>query len=74
MVFGQKELEMEEKWVGGFKKDIGDYVFTRVTRATTLPGMGRGLVRSSSALLRGALHYIRVCRNLESGLSQDGGQ
>jgi hypothetical protein len=29
MVFGLKELEMEEKGVGGFKKDIGDYVFTR---------------------------------------------
>jgi hypothetical protein len=35
--------------------------------------MGRGLVRSLSALVRGASHYIRVCRTPESGLSQEVG-
>jgi hypothetical protein len=34
------------------------------------PGMGRGLVRSLTALVWGASYYIRVCRTPESGLSQ----
>jgi hypothetical protein len=34
------------------------------------PGVGRGLVQSLPALVQGASHYIRVCRTLESGLSQ----
>jgi hypothetical protein len=34
------------------------------------PGMGRGIVQSLSTLVRGASHYIRVCRTTESGLSQ----
>jgi hypothetical protein len=54
------------------RKDIGDYVFTRGNSPVQphYPGMGRGLVRSLSALVRGASHYIRVCRTPESGLSQ----
>jgi hypothetical protein len=34
------------------------------------PGMGRGLARSLSALVRGTSNYIRVCRTPESGLSE----
>jgi hypothetical protein len=68
---------MEDKGVGGFEMTlvITRYPPEQFTRATVhYPGMGRGLVRSLFTLVRGASHYIRVCRTPESGLSQEYGQ
>jgi hypothetical protein len=54
------------------EKDIGDYVLTRVNYSVQphYPGMGRGLAQSLFVLVRGASHYIWVCRTPKSELSQ----
>jgi hypothetical protein len=47
---------------------------TNYSRATTLPRYGTRLSPNLAFLVRGASHYIRVCRTLEFGLTPNEGQ
>jgi hypothetical protein len=49
---------------------ITRYPLEQLTCATTLPRYGMGLSLKFICFSAGASYYIRVCRTLESGLSQ----
>jgi hypothetical protein len=76
MVLDKWSWTWRKKELVVLKKDIGDYVFTwgNYPMQPHYPGMGRGLVRSLSAFVQEASHYMRVCRTPESWVPQGYGQ
>jgi hypothetical protein len=73
MVLDKWELDYGRKGVGGFYKRHWCFFVVAQNNYPVqphYPGMGWGLVRSLSVLVRGASYYIRVCRIPESKLLQ----